>query len=337
MPLANQNKPPVILLVDGMNVFLRGYAANSAISAHGEHVGGVVSFLYTLRKFFTTVYPAASVVVVWDGVGGSVRRLSIFKEYKQGRKTKAKNRFYEYGQESNSLFQQDVLKQILSTLPVRQLSVSDCEADDVISWLGNYWRNKFNTIIMSTDKDYYQLICDKVVVYNPVKSTYIKYNDVVDRFKIIPENFAIARAFIGDPSDNLSGIRGIGFKNISKYISNMDHLPELTLSSILEDLKKRQAGGKPSKIVAKAIEEYDTIERNYKVMRLDHTMLSQHQINEIKYCMCTPVVSDSAAMHKYVTKYGVQISCNALHTEFIRLKYTDGVLTNSFSDTSGTN
>ena len=82
-----------ILIIDGMNAFVRSYAAYPSMSSHGYQVGGCVGFLKTLRKLVSEISPS-SVYVVWEG-GGSQRRRNLYADYKMNRKPEKLNRFYE--------------------------------------------------------------------------------------------------------------------------------------------------------------------------------------------------------------------------------------------------
>ena len=86
------NSSPV-LLVDGLNVFYRHWAANPTLDANGEHVGGIVGFLKALQLLCER-YSPKDLVVSWEG-GGSTRRRGVKKNYKNGRKPIKLNRFYE--------------------------------------------------------------------------------------------------------------------------------------------------------------------------------------------------------------------------------------------------
>ena len=130
-----------ILLVDGLNVFTRHFVANPTMSDHGHHVGGFVGFLKGLRLLCERIRPS-KVVVVWEG-GGASRKRAIFKEYKQGRRPQRLNRFYEDIPDTieNRNRQVKLIVDALKNVPVVQMYVSDCEADDVIGYLAKYTFN----------------------------------------------------------------------------------------------------------------------------------------------------------------------------------------------------
>ena len=114
-----------LLLIDGMNNFLRSYVVNPSLDANGSHIGGMVGFINSLKKAMTETKPDA-VIVAWEGANGSRKRKEINKNYKAGRKPPRLNREYEFTAEEeaeNKLQQLLMLIDHLEKLPVLQLSL----------------------------------------------------------------------------------------------------------------------------------------------------------------------------------------------------------------------
>ena len=83
-----------LLIIDAMNAFIRNYVMNPSLAADGSPIGGTKGFLMSLQKMIRDMQPD-NVVVVWDGGGGSAKRRTIVKEYKEGRKPLKLNRAYK--------------------------------------------------------------------------------------------------------------------------------------------------------------------------------------------------------------------------------------------------
>ena len=83
-----------ILIIDAMNTFIRNYVMNPSISSDGSPIGGTKGFLMTVQKLTREINPN-KVIVVWDGSGGSAKRRTLAKEYKDGRKPLRLNRAYK--------------------------------------------------------------------------------------------------------------------------------------------------------------------------------------------------------------------------------------------------
>ena len=109
-----------------------------------------------------------------------------------------------------------LIVKMLHHVPVRQLYVADCEADDVIGYLIRYKFADQHCVIVSSDKDYYQLLSEKVVQWSPGQKKFITPESVFAKFGVTVENFCTTRAIIGDASDNIKGVKGAGFKTLVK-------------------------------------------------------------------------------------------------------------------------
>ena len=159
---AASNRP--VLLVDALNVFMRHFVANPTMSSNGHHAGGIVGFMKSIRYLVDQIHPS-EVCIIWEG-GGSARRRAIFKDYKSGRRPQRLNRFY--GDDipdtvENKNYQVSRCIEFLKLVPVKQIYVDDCEADDVIGYLTkNKYKDK-RCVIASSDKDYYQLLSSRVI------------------------------------------------------------------------------------------------------------------------------------------------------------------------------
>ena len=136
------------LIVDGLNVFMRHFAANPTTSGNGESVGGVVGFLRGLKNLIDMFCPK-KVIVTWEG-GGSPRRRALDPNYKQSRRPVKLNRWYDEipSTVGNRNQQINLLIGFLRKGPINQIYVPDCEADDVIGYISKYtFKNNKKLII----------------------------------------------------------------------------------------------------------------------------------------------------------------------------------------------
>lgn len=278
-----------ILIVDAYNLFIRSYAAYPSISSvTGEQTGGIVGFIKSLQYIIDDIKPD-KVFLVWEG-GGSSRRRSLQGDYKRGRKAQKLNRFYDSDEIPDTIdnkFTQVVqLLNMLKSTSIRQIYVENCEADDVIAYMTRVKFHNDTITIVSTDKDYYQLLLtEKIRIYNPHKKIYITDKDVIAEYKIHPKNFALAKTLCGDSSDNIEGIKGVGYKTVIKYF------PILMSSSdvILQDLFKYASAHIDEKVVYRnVISSNDKIQKNWKLIYLDTSSISFDQINKINYQVDKP-------------------------------------------------
>tara|TARA_B100000700_G_C15060544_1_gene865443 strand:- start:1468 stop:2421 length:954 start_codon:yes stop_codon:yes gene_type:complete len=270
-----------VLLIDAYNVFTRHFCANPTLDRHGEPIGGVVGFLNGLKNIVAEIFPE-QVYIIWEG-GGSARRRKIFPDYKKNRRPQRLNRFYAEIPDtvSNRNGQVAFLVNVLKHTPVCQIYVSDCEADDAIGYMSKTMFTDKKCVIYSSDKDYYQLISDRVEVFSPTSKKYIKVDDVLERFKIHPNNFCQARSFCGDTSDGVPGIKGVGFKVLVNQFPELTNPEFVSIEDILNSSKIRQAKSK-AKIFKRIDEGEDIARRNWKLMHLGTANLAATQIQKIQ-------------------------------------------------------
>ena len=178
-----------VLIVDGQNLFIRSWAAYPQVSSHGYQMGGCIGFLKTLRRIVSEVQPTL-VCVAWEG-GGSQRRRNIFPDYKLGRRPEKLNRFYGDDipeSEENRKHQLIALLEMLKHTPACQVYASDCEGDDIIAFLCRGPFRSSNKIIVSSDKDMYQLLDESTRIYSLHKKRVLTRDDVFEEYRITPNN-----------------------------------------------------------------------------------------------------------------------------------------------------
>tara|TARA_A200000159_G_scaffold150149_1_gene159241 strand:- start:3206 stop:4168 length:963 start_codon:yes stop_codon:yes gene_type:complete len=274
----SSNRPT--LIVDGLNVFYRHWAANPSLDANGEHVGGIVGFIKGLQLLCERYQPG-DLVVVWEG-GGSNRRRAIDSSYKGGRRPVKLNRFYEELPNTleNRNSQVAQLVSLLRKAGTKQVYVSDCEADDIVAHLCKYTFRDRECVIVSTDKDFYQLIDDRVCVWSPGSKKQWDEESVVEKFGIHPQNFCLARCFVGDASDGLKGAPGAGFRSLSKRFPALSTKSNLTVDDIVTDCKNLREQRK-LKLYDSIIDHEETIRKNWKLMYLESRNISASQVMKV--------------------------------------------------------
>ena len=274
----------LILLIDGLNLFTRHFVANPSVSEAGEHIGGVIGFLNGISGLCEKFKPT-SAIIVWEG-GGSTRKRQIFSEYKQKRKPAKLNRYYENdipNTVENRNDQIKILIEIINNLPISQLYISDCEADDVIGYLCKYTYRDKRKLIFSSDKDFYQLLDKKTIIYSPTWKKIVTSKEVKEKFEISPENFCLAKSICGDSSDNINGVRGAGFKVLSKRFPELSHKDSVTIDDILDRCSEELSDGKKIKLYKNILDSDSLIRRNWKLICLDTNSLSISQVSKVNF------------------------------------------------------
>ena len=228
-----------ILIIDGLNTFLRSFTMINHINPDGHHIGGLTGFLKSVGYAIKMIDPT-KVIIVFDGAGGSNSKRNLYPEYKANRN---KSRMTNYSifsskdEENESINNQMArLIQYLQCLPVTLISVDGVEADDIIGYLvGKFEKYSTKEItILSADKDFLQLVSNKVQVYSPTKKKIYKPKDVLDEFGVSSYNFVNYKILMGDSSDNLPGVLGLGPKKLVKLFPELTSNIPATLESIIE-------------------------------------------------------------------------------------------------------
>jgi len=278
--------PKRLMVIDALNAYFRAYIVNPSLSESGEPIGGYKGFIKIIQKLCREMKPD-EVIIAWDGAGGSQKRKATNKNYKEGRKPIRLNRavrtLTEDQEMQNKVWQQHRLMEMLNEMPFIQLISDGIEADDIISYVVQNRKYKgWQKIIISSDKDFFQLCDNETVLYRPIQKTFVNKPRILEEFGIHPTNFAMARAIAGDKSDNLDGVRGVGLKTISKKMQFFAKEESVTFEDIFEYCENDNTG---LKAFTSILESRKTIEDNYKIMQLYSPAISIQTKNKIQYAL----------------------------------------------------
>lgn len=284
----SRNVNSSILIIDGVNLFIRSWCSDPTMNNNGEHVGGILGSLKSIGYAIKLLCPTRC-IVVFDGIGGSKKRKEIYPNYKEGRKNSIRlNRTYVEDstateEEKNRTKQYLRLTQYLQNLPVNLLSINYVEADDVIAYLAlDCFKDSNKIYIMSTDKDFLQLCTERINIYSPTKKRIYGPKEVLDEYKIHPTNFILYKALNGDTSDNIDGIKGVGPKTIIKYFPWLNEESKHTVDDIISgsmDLRNKYSACNT------ICENRSILDRNVELMQLNTTYLGLQSQLHCNECM----------------------------------------------------
>ena len=267
------------LLVDGMNTFMRVWSMYPTTNENGDHIGGYTGFLKSIGHAIRLRKPTRC-IVVFDGKGGSTRRRKIFPDYKMKknvrfRVNRALSLDMDQSEESSSMKYQIVkLIEYLNMLPVTTICMDNVEADDVMALLA---RSYFSGLgkkctIMSTDKDFLQLVDEDVTVYSPTKRTVYTPEKVSHEYGIHPNNFLLYRTIDGDRGDNINGMKGVGEKKLKTAFPELSTESKLSVDDLLKISEDRKKEMPLYKNFLKE-ENQSLLKRNYDLMQLVDSIL----------------------------------------------------------------
>ena len=283
-----------VLLIDGLNLFFRNFAMLNMVNPDGVHVGGLGGFLRSLGALIRQVQPT-SVYVVFDGAGSSTNHKNLLPEYKEDRNLQRITNweiFEDVDDEHDAKVDQIVrLIQYLKLLPVKTITIDKVEADDVIAVLSNKLVEKYNStvFIVSSDKDFVQLVTDKIILYRPMEKEYYTPKVVTEKFGCLSKNFILYKTLLGDNSDKIPGVKGLGIKGIYKKFPELQ-TQNLTLENIF-DISARKF--KEHVVYSRIVHDRNRLETSYKVMDLSIPMIDD---NEKEY-LDTVIKSDFPDLH----------------------------------------
>ncbi len=264
-----------LMIIDGLNMFLRNYVVNPTMTPSGHPIGGCIGFIKSLQKVCGMFSPD-EIIVAWDGHSGSSKRKQMNKGYKEGRKPIRFNRrmieLNESEQKINKAEQYIKLVEYLNESPIIQIVVDYVEADDIIAYAVRHNKYRgYHKYIVSSDRDFFQLIGEDCTLWRPIQKKLVDLPSLMDEHGIHPNNFALARAIAGDKSDNLPGIPRVGLKTIKNRFPFMADEEVQTVESLAEHCRKVD---KPIKLHKNILDGLDLIESNYDIMQLYKPVVS---------------------------------------------------------------
>ena len=267
-----------VLLIDGLNLFFRNFAMMNMVNPDGVHIGGLGGFFRSLGAMIRQTQPT-SVYVVFDGAGSTANRKNLLSEYKGSRNLQRITNwdaFDSLEEEHDSKVDQIVrVIQYLKLLPVKTTLIDKVEADDIIAVLAEKLVKKHNStcFIVSSDKDFVQLVTDKIILYRPMEKEYYTPSAVKEKFGVSPKNFILYKTLLGDNSDNIPGVKGLGAKGIFKKFPELQE-KDLSLDDIF-DISTRKF--KDHVVYSRIVQDYERICTSYKVMDLSTPMIDNKE------------------------------------------------------------
>ena len=246
-----------IVLIDGNSILNRAfYGLPELTNAEGLHTNAVLGFLNIMFKVMDEENPT-NMFVAFD-VKHPTFRHEMYKEYKGTRKPMP----------DNLREQLPLIKDVLTSMNIKIVEMPGFEADDILGTLGvKAEQADYDVRIISGDRDLLQLATEKVMIRIPKtiggKTTVENYyvNDVFAKYGVTPTEFIDLKALMGDTSDNIPGVKGIGEKTAIAIISKYKNIEE-AIANVAEIMPKR---------ASTAIAEYSEDARMSKVLATINT------------------------------------------------------------------
>ncbi|MDR2723963.1 MAG: hypothetical protein LBB25_02010 [Holosporaceae bacterium] len=205
------------ILVDGSGFIYRAYYALPQLTNKDGHPAGAVfgfcSMLISLLKkhkvLTETMFGSDLFCVVFDS-GRDTFRSKIYSEYKGNRQATPEE----------LKLQIPMLRDACEAFGIPTVNKKGFEADDIIATYSKKLSERgYEVKIISSDKDLMQLITDDIYIFDPIKSKVIKADEVWESYGVLPSQMIFLQALMGDISDNIPGIKGIGPKRAAKLVN----------------------------------------------------------------------------------------------------------------------
>lgn len=242
-----------MILIDGSSFMHRAFHALPDMRTKtGTPTGAIFGFISMLLKLVE--YKPSHIVVAFDMHGPTFRH-NEFSEYKAGRKPTAPELITQF----------DIIRQVLTEMGIRIYELSGFEADDIIGTMAaKANKEELDVLIVTGDKDTFQLINPKTHVLYTKRgiSDTVEYDEAVlfERYGLTPNKMVDLKGLMGDPSDNLPGVPGVGEKTALRLLEKYE---------TIEDALKRGAVEEKGALQKKLSENYESAMMSYNLGKID--------------------------------------------------------------------
>ena len=240
-----------VILVDGNNLMFRAfyatlYTGSIMRNSKGLPTNGLFSFTNMINKIIEEEKPEYMCVAFDIGKNFRKEEFSFYKEGRQSTPEELK-------------VQMPLARKILDAMGIKHLELAPYEADDIIGTLVKMAETdpEYVSLIVSSDKDLLQLISDETEIKLLKQNGYIRYNKTsfMEEYKIEPKRIVDLKAIMGDASDNIPGVKGIGEKGALKLLQEYESLENVyeNIDNIKGSTKEKLINGKDSAFMSKKI------------------------------------------------------------------------------------
>jgi 5'-3' exonuclease len=318
------------LIVDG-NSLLKSSLVDKRTGLNGKEYGGIFQFMLCIRNIINK-RSFSKLVVCWDGYNSGILRYQIYPLYKANRdkkyefnnpqsdyerdiqdfcrrtlsyyKGKSNRKDKQRNETEEEIFerQRDILIKMLEELFARQYMFDSVEGDDIIAYNVINKKENEKVIIVTNDRDITQLISDDVCVYLTGLKKYITPQNHTQEIGYCYENVCLKKILVGDQSDNIYGVAGMGeetlfklFPKIKSEKTTLNEVLELSKGMVDERVSNKK---KPLKVtenilnrVTNGCQGYDLFEINEKIIDLHKPILTDEAREELDEVMDAPLES----------------------------------------------
>lgn len=243
---------PCVYLIDGSSYIFRAFFALPPLSnASGLPTHAIYGFTSMTLKFLKTYRPEYLAVVL--DAGRETFRNQIYQDYKSNRPEAPPDLIPQF----------PYIRRVLEAMNITALELRGYEADDLIATAAKYFSAQgTEVVIVSGDKDLMQLVADGVKLLDSGKDKWIGLDGVREKFGVEPDKVVEVMGLMGDSTDNIPGVKGIGEKTASALIRKyqtlenlFDHLDELETTGLkgVARIRKALIAGKDAAFLSREL------------------------------------------------------------------------------------
>lgn len=244
-----------LIVIDLSNFIYRAFYATSPLNApDGTQVNAVYGLMGMIKNLLDK-YKPTHVVVARDSASVDSVRKALYPDYKANRSSMPDLLSPQF----------PLINEMIEGLGMTQIRISAYEADDVIGCIATQWKDKFDEILIATgDKDMLQFVDGNVTIVDTLKGIVYDRESVKKKMGVYPEHIVDYLSLVGDTSDNIPGVEGIGPKGAVSLIetyntveSMLENLDTMTNKRCKEALAKNRESALISKQLVRIVTDLD--------------------------------------------------------------------------------
>ena len=260
-----------LLIIDGHNLLFQMFFGmpTKIVGMKGQAIHGVIGFIGALNRLADMYHPT-HLIVMFDGETKNPRK-DILEDYKANRPD-----WSEVAEDENPFTQLPIIYEALDYMGIKHAETTACETDDVIAAYALKYGKNTEVIISSFDSDYFQLINKnvKVVRYRGQSTVLCDEDYITEKYGIPADKYLEYKCLVGDSSDNIKGVKGVGPKTAAKL---------LTVFGNIHGLMENLCEIPNEKLRCAIAESKEIIDRNMSLIRLVEGAKMPFTLDEAKF------------------------------------------------------
>lgn len=239
-----------LYLIDGTALLYRAHFAfikNPLINSKGQHTSAIFGVVNSFVKLLDSM-KAEYIAISFDRKAPTFRH-EIYAAYKANRPPMP----------DDLISQIEPVKHFFHLIGLTEISLDGYEADDVLGTLAAKFKDEFEIVLVTSDKDYCQLVDAKATLFDPMKDVHLDREAVYAKYGIWPEQFIDYLALVGDASDNIPGVKSIGPKTAEALLKEHHDLDGIyaNLDALAPRLKERLENERDNAYLSKHLATID--------------------------------------------------------------------------------